>query len=123
VVKSLVADIIMPPIGLLLGNVDFTNLFILLKAGKVAGPYASLAAAQAAGAVTLNLGVFINTIVSFVIVAYVVFLLIRGINRMQRPTEAPPAAATKECPHCASEIPLKATRCPHCTSELGAASA
>lgn len=123
VVKSLVADIIMPPIGLLLGNVDFTNLFITLKAGKVAGPYASLAAAQAAGAVTLNLGVFINTIVSFVIVAYAVFLVIRGINRLQRPPEALPAAPTKECPHCASEIPLKATRCPHCTSELGAASA
>ncbi|MFA4902620.1 MAG: large-conductance mechanosensitive channel protein MscL [Desulfobaccales bacterium] len=123
VVKSLVADIIMPPIGLLLGNVDFTNLFILLKAGKVAGPYASLAAAQTAGAVTLNIGMFINTIVSFVIVAYAVFLVIRGINRLQRAPEAPPAAATKECPHCASEIPLKATRCPHCTSELGAASA
>jgi large conductance mechanosensitive channel len=123
VVKSLVADIIMPPIGLLLGNVDFTNLFITLKAGKVAGPYASLAAAQTAGAVTLNIGMFINTIVSFVIVAYAIFLVIRGINRMQRAPEAPPAAPTKECPHCASEIPLKATRCPHCTSELGAASA
>jgi large conductance mechanosensitive channel len=123
VVKSLVADIIMPPIGLLLGNVDFTNLFITLEAGKVAGPYVSLAAAQAAGAVTLNLGVFINTIVSFVIVAFAVFLLIRGINRMQREQAEPLAASTKECPHCASEIPLKATRCPHCTSELGAASA
>jgi large conductance mechanosensitive channel len=122
VVKSLVADIIMPPIGLLLGNVDFTNLFITLKAGKVAGPYASLAAAQEAGAVTLNLGMFINTIVSFVIVAYAIFLIIRGINRLQRAPEAPPAALTKECPHCASEIPLKASRCPHCTSELGAAS-
>jgi large conductance mechanosensitive channel len=123
VVKSLVADIIMPPIGLLLGNVDFSNLFIILKAGKVAGPYASLAAAQAAGAVTLNIGVFINTIVSFLIVAFAVFLVIRGINRLHRAPEAPPAAPTKECPHCASEIPLKATRCPHCTSELGAASA
>jgi large conductance mechanosensitive channel len=121
VVKSLVADIIMPPIGLLLGNVDFTNLFVTLKAGKVAGPYASLAAAQTAGAVTLNIGMFINTIVSFIIVAYAVFLVIRGINRLQRPPEAAPAALTKECPHCASEIPLKATRCPHCTSELGAA--
>jgi large conductance mechanosensitive channel len=122
VVKSLVADIIMPPIGLLLGNVDFTNLFITLKAGKVAGPYASLVAAQTAGAVTLNIGMFINTIVSFVIVAYAVFLVIKGINRMQRAPEALPSP-TKECPHCASEIPLKATRCPHCTSELGAASA
>lgn len=122
VVKSLVTDIIMPPIGLLLGNVDFTNLFITLKAGKVAGPYASLASAQSAGAVTLNLGVFVNTIISFVIVAYAVFLVIRGINRIQRAPEAPPATPTKECPHCASEIPLKATRCPHCTSELGAAS-
>ncbi|MFZ5447424.1 MAG: large-conductance mechanosensitive channel protein MscL [Thermodesulfobacteriota bacterium] len=121
VVKSLVADIIMPPIGLLLGNVDFTNLFITLKAGKEAGPYASLAAAQAVGAVTLNLGVFINTIISFLIVAFAVFLVIRGMNRLQREKEVPPAT-TKECPHCASEIPLKASRCPHCTSELGVAS-
>lgn len=124
VIKSLVADVIMPPIGLLLGNVDFSNLFITLKAGKVAGPYVSLAAAQAAGAVTLNLGLFINTIVSFVIVAFAVFLLVRGIIQMRREQEAPPAApATKECPYCQSEIPLKATRCPHCTSELGAAPA
>jgi large conductance mechanosensitive channel len=121
VVKSLVADIIMPPIGLLLGNVDFAQLFIILKAGKVAGPYASLAAAQAAGAVTLNVGLFINTIVSFVVVAYAAFLLIRGLNRLQRAPAAPPATPTKECPHCASEIPLKAIRCPHCTSELGTA--
>jgi len=122
VVKSLVADIIMPPIGLLLGNVDFSNLFITLKAGKVAGPYVSLAAAQAAGAVTLNLGVFINTIISFTIVAFAVFLLIRAINKLQREKEAPPVT-TRECPYCTSEISLKATRCPHCTSELGAASA
>jgi large conductance mechanosensitive channel len=121
VIKSLVADVIMPPIGLLLGNVDFSNLFIILKAGKVAGPYISLAAAQAAGAVTLNLGLFINTIVSFVIVAFAVFLLVRGINQLRREQEAPPAApTTKECPYCLSEIPLKASRCPHCTSELGA---
>jgi large conductance mechanosensitive channel len=121
VIKSLVADVIMPPIGLLLGNVDFSNLFIILKAGKVAGPYISLAAAQAAGAVTLNLGLFINTIVSFVIVAFAVFLLVRGINQLQREQEAPPAApTTRECPYCLSEIPLKASRCPHCTSELGA---
>jgi large conductance mechanosensitive channel len=124
VIKSLVADVIMPPIGLLLGNVDFSNLFITLKAGKVAGPYLSLAAAQAAGAVTLNLGLFINTIVSFVIVAFAVFLLVRGINQLRREQEAPPAApTTKECPYCLSEIPLKASRCPHCTSELGAAPA
>jgi large conductance mechanosensitive channel len=124
VIKSLVADVIMPPIGLLLGNVDFSNLFIILKTGKVAGPYVSLAAAQAAGAVTLNLGLFINTIVSFVIVAFAVFLLVRGINRMRREQEAPPAVpTTKECPYCRSEIPLKASRCPHCTSELGVAPA
>jgi large conductance mechanosensitive channel len=124
VIKSLVADVIMPPIGLLLGKVDFSNLFITLKAGKVAGPYVSLAAAQAAGAVTLNLGLFINTIVSFVIVAFAVFLLVRGINQLRREQEAPPAApTTKECPYCLSEIPLKASRCPHCTSELGAAPA
>jgi large conductance mechanosensitive channel len=124
VIKSLVADVIMPPIGLLLGNVDFSNLFITLKAGKVAGPYVSLAAAQAAGAVTLNLGLFINTIISFVIVAFAVFLLVRGINQLRREQEAPPAApTTKECPYCLSEIPLKATRCPHCTSELAAAPA
>ena len=124
VIKSLVADVIMPPIGLLLGNVDFSNLFITLKAGKVAGPYVSLAAAQAAGAVTLNLGLFINTIVSFVIVAFAVFLLVRGINQLRREQEAPPAVpTTKECPYCLSEIPLKASRCPHCTSELGAAPA
>ncbi|MGA9756583.1 MAG: large-conductance mechanosensitive channel protein MscL [Desulfobaccales bacterium] len=122
VIKSLVADVIMPPIGLLLGNVDFSNLFLLLKAGKVEGPYASLTAAQAAGAVTLNLGVFINTIVSFVIVAFAVFFLIRGINRLQRAKEAP-SAATRECPYCLSEVPLKATRCPHCTSELAPGSA
>jgi large conductance mechanosensitive channel len=122
VVKSLVADVIMPPIGLLLGNVDFSNLFITLKAGKVAGPYASLAAARAVGAVTLNYGAFINTIISFLIVAYAVFLLVRAINRMHRAPEALPPT-TKECPHCLSVIPIGATRCPHCTSELGAAPA
>ena len=120
IVTSLVKDILMPPIGLLLGNVDFTNLFMVLKGGEEAGPYASLADAQAAGAVTLNYGVFVNTIISFVIVALAVFLLIRSINRLQRQEEAPSAEpTTKECPHCLSTIPLKATRCPHCTSELG----
>jgi len=121
IVTSLVNDVLMPPIGLLLGNVDFPNLFIVLKGGTVAGPYASLADAQAVGAVTVNYGVFVNTVISFVIVALAVFLLIRGINRLQRQEEAPPAEpTTKECPHCLSTIPLQATRCPHCTSELEA---
>ena len=119
IITSLVNDVIMPPIGLLLGNVDFANLFILLKAGSPAGPYALLADAQAAGAVTINYGVFINAVVSFLIVAFVVFLLIRTINRMKREEEAPPAEpTTKECPYCLSTIPIKATRCAHCTSEL-----
>jgi large conductance mechanosensitive channel len=125
IVKSFVDDVLMPPIGLLLGNVDFSNLFITLKEGaKAAGPYASLAAAKTAGAVTLNLGVFINTIISFLIIAFAVFLVIKGINRMKREQEAPAAEpTTRECPFCRSTIALKATRCPHCTSELGAAPA
>jgi large conductance mechanosensitive channel len=115
----------MPPIGLLLGNVDFSNLFMTLKEGsKAAGPYVSLAAAKAAGAVTLNLGIFVNTIISFIIIAFAVFLVIKGLNRMKREQEAAPAEpTTRECPFCRSEIPLKASRCPHCTSELGAAPA
>ena len=125
IVKSFVDDVLMPPIGLLLGNVDFANLFITLKEGaKAAGPYASLAAAKTAGAVTLNLGVFINTVISFIIIAFAVFLVIKGINRMKREQAAPAAEpTTRECPFCLSEIPLKATRCPHCTSELGTAPA
>jgi large conductance mechanosensitive channel len=119
IVASLVNDVIMPPIGLLLGGVDFANLFVLLKAGSPAAPYASLADAQAAGAVTINYGVFINAVISFLIVAFVVFLLIRSINRLRREEEAPPAEpTTKECPYCLSTIPIKATRCAHCTSEL-----
>jgi len=119
IITSLVNDVLMPPIGLLFGNVDFSNLFMVLKEGTATGPYASLADAQAAGAVTVNYGVFVNTIISFVIVAFAVFLLVRNINRLQRQEEAPPAEpTTKECPHCLSTIPLKATRCPHCTSEL-----
>jgi large conductance mechanosensitive channel len=122
IVKSLVDDVIMPPIGLLLGDVDFADLFILLKEGTDPGPYATLADAQAVGAVTVNYGTFINTIISFVIVAFVVFLLIRSINRLQREKEAPPAEpTTKECPYCLSTVPIKATRCPHCTSTLEAA--
>jgi large conductance mechanosensitive channel len=120
IVKSLVSDVIMPPIGLLLGNVDFSNLFVVLKHGATAGPYAALVDAQAAGAVTLNYGMFINTIISFILVAWAVFILIRGINRMKRKEEAPPVEpTTKDCPHCFSVIPIKATRCPQCTSELG----
>ena len=122
IVSSLVADIIMPPIGLLLGNVDFSNLFIVLKEGKTAGPYATLAAAKGASAVTLNYGIFLNAIVSFLIVAWAMFILIRNINRSKRKEEALPAAPTKkDCPYCLSSIPLKATRCPQCTSELKAA--
>jgi large conductance mechanosensitive channel len=119
IIKSLVSDVIMPPIGLLLGNVDFSNFFIVLKEGSIAGPFASLADAQKAGAVTINYGVFINTIISFIIIAFVVFLLIRFINKLKREAEAPPAEpTTKECPHCLSTIPIKATRCAYCTAQL-----
>jgi large conductance mechanosensitive channel len=119
IVKSLVSDIIMPPIGLLLGGVDFENLFVVLKQGIPAGPYAALADAKAAGAVSVNYGVFINTIISFLIVAFAVFLIIRNINNLRRKEEAPPAEpTTKECPYCFSTIAIKATRCPNCTSEL-----
>jgi large conductance mechanosensitive channel len=120
IVGSFVTDILMPPIGLLLGHVDFSNLFITLSEGKVAGPYASLATAQAAGAVTFNYGLFINKVISFLIVAFALFLVIRSMNRMKK-KEAPapaPAPTTKDCPHCFMAIPLKATRCPHCTSEV-----
>ena len=118
-VKSFVTDVLMPPIGMLLGNVDFANLFIVLKSGAAAGPYASLSAAQEAGAVTINYGAFINTIISFLIVGFAVFFLVKGINRLKRKKEEPPAEPdTKECPFCFSSISIKATRCPHCTSEL-----
>ncbi len=122
IVKSLVDDIIMPPIGLVLGNVDFTNLYVVLKQGAAAAPYASLAEAKKAGAVTLNYGVFINSMVSFLIVAFAVFLLVRTINRLRQEVEQPASAEeapkTKECPRCLSQIPAGATRCPHCTSDL-----
>jgi large conductance mechanosensitive channel len=118
IVTSFVNDILMPPIGLLLGNVDFSNLFINLS-GQ---PYGSLEEAQAAGAATINYGLFINTVLDFIIVAFVIFLLVRQVNRMSRGREAPPAEpTTRECPYCLSTVPLKATRCPHCTSELEAA--
>jgi large conductance mechanosensitive channel len=119
IVKSLVEDVLMPPIGLLLGGVDFANFFLTLREGTAPGPYASLTAAREAGAVLISYGVFLNAVISFLIVAFAVFLLIKGINRLQREKEAEPAApTTKECPFCASTIALKATRCPHCTSEL-----
>ncbi len=119
IVNSLVQDVIMPPIGLLLGNIDFSNIFVVLKEGKVAGPYATVAVAKAAGAVTINIGIFMNTLISFVIVAFCVFLLVKTINKLKRQGEAPPAApTTKECTYCLSTIPIKATRCPNCTSEL-----
>jgi large conductance mechanosensitive channel len=118
IVNSFVSDIIMPPISLILGKVDFSSLFIVLKDGKVAGPYDSFAAAKAAGAVTVNYGAFINTIISFLIIAFAVFLVIRNINRLKRQQEAPAVPTTKECPYCLSVIPIKAVRCAHCTSEI-----
>jgi large conductance mechanosensitive channel len=118
IVKSLVDDVIMPPIGLALGNVDFANLFLLLKPGlKGAPPYATLADAQAAGAVTINYGQFINNVVTFIIVAFVVFLVVRAANRLE-PREAAAAPANKDCPFCRMAIPVAATRCPYCTTEL-----
>lgn len=116
-VKSLVDDIVMPPIGLALGHADFSNLFIVLKDGlKVGPPYASLAEAKAAGAVTLNYGLFINSVVAFLIVALAVFMLFKAIQRLYRTPAAAPD--TKACPQCATSIPLAARRCPNCTSQL-----
>ena len=118
IVSSLVNDILMPPVGLLLGRVDFSNLFLSLSGH----PYATLAEARAAGTPTLNYGLFVNTVVHFVIVAFAVFLLVRQINRLRRRVEAQPAPpAARDCPYCLSPIPLKALRCAHCTSELKAA--
>lgn len=118
IVKSLVDDVIMPPIGLALGDVDFSDLFLLLKGGtKGAPPYATLAEAQAAGAVTINYGLFVNAIITFLIIALAVFLIVRAANRL-RPQEVPAAASTKDCPYCRMAIPIGATRCPQCTSEL-----
>ena len=119
IVGSLVTDVLMPPIGLALGKVDFANLLVVLKSGAVPGPYASVAAAKEAGAVTLNYGTFINTIISFLIIAFAVFLVIRQINKWRAKAEAP-AAVTKECPYCLSAVAIKATRCPFCTSTLKA---
>lgn len=113
IITSFVNDIMMPPFGLLLGRVNFANLFISLTGIK----YKSLAAAQAAGAPTINYGLFINNVIDFLIVAFVIFLVIRTINRLQKPAPAP-APTTKPCPHCITDIPIAATRCPHCTSTL-----
>ena len=122
IVNSFVKDIIMPPIGLALGDADFSNLFVVLKEGTIAGPYISLAAAQEAGAITINYGVFINTIISFIILAAVVFFfIVRPIAKMherQKAKEEAPAPNTKECPYCFTSISINATRCPNCTSEL-----
>lgn len=118
IVGSLVGDVIMPPIGLLLGNVDFSNLFVIIKDGATPGPYYSVAAAKALGAVTINYGTFINTIINFVIVAFAVFMMIRIINRLRREQPAPAVPTTKECPHCFSTVHIKAVRCPNCTSSL-----
>src|SRR5258706_3526469 len=114
IITSFVEDVLMPPIGLALGKVDFSNLFINLS-GK---DYPSVAAAKAAGAATLNYGMFFNQIINFLIVAFAIFLLIKQLNRMQKPAPAPAAPATKDCPHCLSAIPLKATKCGHCTADF-----
>ena len=120
IVKCLVDDILMPPIGLLLGGVDFSNFFLVLKQGaKAAAPYAALADAKAAGAVTVNYGLFFNAVISFLIVAFAVFMLVRSVNILRRQEEAPPAEpTTKVCPFCMSTIAVKASRCSYCTSEL-----
>jgi large conductance mechanosensitive channel len=119
IVASLVTDIVMPPIGLLLGDVDFAQMFIVLNEGSTPAPYATVAAASEAGAVTLNYGLFINTIVYFVIVAFAIFMVVKAMNKLQR-AEAEEVADTKECPYCLTAVPLAATRCPACTSDLEA---
>ncbi len=118
IVKSLVEDVIMPPLGLLVGGVDFTNFFLVLKEGKTPGPYAALADAKAAGAVSINYGVFLTATLSFIIVAFAVFMLVKGMNTLHRKKQAAPT--TKECRFCTTSIPIKAVKCPNCTSELGA---
>ncbi len=121
IVNSLVTDILMPPLGLLLGKTDFSNLFLILKKGTVEGPFSTLAEAQKAGAVTFSYGLFLNRVISFLIVAFALFLILKVINRLRKPEEPvlpPPVTTEKSCPFCLSTIPLKARRCPHCTSTL-----
>jgi large conductance mechanosensitive channel len=120
IVKSLVDDIIMPPVGLLLGNVDFTDLFVVLKEGTIPGPYATLAAAKEVAAVTWRYGVFVNALINFLIIVLAMFLIIKLAIRMMRKEAAQPAPSptSKECPSCFMQAPLRATRCPHCTSEI-----
>lgn len=121
IVKSFVDDIIMPPIGIVAGDVDFADLFVVLQQGSDPGPYPTLAEAKAAGAVTWRYGLFINTVIYFLIVAFAMFLLIKIVTNLIRNEEAAPPAAptTRNCPYCLMQIPLQATRCPHCTSEVG----
>ena len=114
IVTSFTNDILMPPFGLLLGNVDFSELYINLS-GQA---YPSLAAAKEAGAATINYGLFLNTIINFLIIAFVIFLIMRALEKVTKKPEAPAEVTTKECPHCLTTIPLKATRCPNCTSQL-----
>lgn len=116
IINSLVKDILMPPIGLLLGGIDFSNLFVALDGGN----YASLIAAQEAAAPTLNYGLFINNIINFLIVAFVIFLVVRWVNRLKsKQPQASEEPTTKDCPYCLSTIPVKASRCPNCTSDVG----
>jgi len=117
IVNSLVEDVIMPPVGLLLGKVDFSSLFISLNGQG----YPSVAAAKQAGAATLNYGLFLNNVVSFMIVAFAVFLLVKGVNRLRREEKQEEEVTERDCPYCLSKVALQASRCPHCTSELPAA--
>jgi large conductance mechanosensitive channel len=117
IISSMVSDILMPPIGMLMGKVDFSSLFINLT-GQ---PFPSLAAAKSAGAPTINYGVFLQTILDFVIVAFVIFMVVKQVNRFKKPDAPPAPPSTKPCPYCLSEIPLKAIRCSHCTSDVKAA--